>query len=68
MTTGRYPYEGDNVYHLLEAIGRELPVPPPSSVGPALEALLTHMLQREPIARPTLQEIKRHAYVLFSFV
>ncbi|XP_028171089.1 serine/threonine-protein kinase STK11 isoform X1 [Ostrinia furnacalis] len=63
MTTGRYPYEGDNVYRLLEAIGRGEPAPPPAALGPALGALLSHMLQREPERRPTVNEIKRHAWV-----
>ncbi|GBP25773.1 hypothetical protein EVAR_94791_1 [Eumeta japonica] len=63
MTTGRYPYEGDNVYRLLEAIGRGEPAPPPATLGPPLRALLIHMLRREPSQRPTLQEIRRHAWV-----
>ncbi|XP_050343124.1 serine/threonine-protein kinase stk11 isoform X1 [Nymphalis io] len=63
MTTGRYPFEGDNVYRLLEAIGRGEPAPPPSSVGVLLETLLMHMLKRNPDERPTVQEIKRHDWV-----
>ena len=60
MTTGRYPFEGDNVYRLLEAIGRGEPAPPPSSLGSSLQALLIHMLKRNPDERPTVQEIRRH--------
>lgn len=60
MTTGRYPFEGDNVYRLLEAIGRGEPAPPPSVVGNLLGSLLMHMLKRNPDERPTVQEIKRH--------
>lgn len=63
MTTGRYPFEGDNVYRLLEAISRGPPAPPPASVGPALSALLVHMLNRDPTLRPTVHEIRRHAWV-----
>ncbi|KAL4710466.1 hypothetical protein ACJJTC_008868 [Scirpophaga incertulas] len=63
MTTGRYPYEGDNVYRLLEAIGRGEPAPPPPALGPALGALLTHMLKRDPALRPSVHQIKRHAWV-----
>ncbi|XP_053602531.1 serine/threonine-protein kinase STK11 isoform X2 [Plodia interpunctella] len=63
MTTGRYPFEGDNVYRLLEAIGRGEPAPPPPSLGPTLGALLKHMLQRDPDLRPKVQEIRRHAWV-----
>ncbi|KOB71219.1 Serine/threonine kinase LKB1 [Operophtera brumata] len=61
MTTGRYPFEGDNVYRLLEAIGRGEPAPPPPALGPTLGALLTHMLQRDPGLRPTVHEIRRHS-------
>lgn len=63
MTTGAYPFEGDNVYRLLEAIGRGRPAPPPPSVGPALSALLTEMLARDPASRPTVHHIRRHAWV-----
>ncbi|XP_035458964.1 serine/threonine-protein kinase STK11 isoform X1 [Spodoptera frugiperda] len=63
MTTGRYPFEGDNVYRLLESIGRGEPAPPPPSLGPTLGALLTNMLKRDPDLRPTVHEIKRHSWV-----
>ncbi|XP_049866531.1 serine/threonine-protein kinase STK11 isoform X1 [Pectinophora gossypiella] len=63
MTTGKYPFEGDNVYRLLEAIGRGEPAPPPESLAPTLRALLTHMLKRDPELRPNVQEIRRHAWV-----
>ncbi|XP_063361380.1 serine/threonine-protein kinase STK11 [Cydia amplana] len=61
MTTGRYPYEGDNVYRLLEAIGRGEPAPPPANLGSTLRSLLIAMLQREPQRRPSVHEIRRHA-------
>lgn len=61
MTTGRYPFEGDNVYRLLESIGRGEPAPPPVSLGPTLGALLTDMLKREPELRPSVQAIRRYA-------
>lgn len=63
MATGRYPFEGDNVYRLLEAIGRGTPAPPPSYVGAALRSLLIHMLQPDASLRPTLQEIRRHSWM-----
>ncbi|CAG9560574.1 unnamed protein product [Danaus chrysippus] len=63
MTTGKYPFEGDNVYRLLEAIGRGEPSPPPPAVGPELQRLLQHMLSRDPEKRPTVQEIRRHDWV-----
>ncbi|XP_045493210.1 serine/threonine-protein kinase STK11 isoform X2 [Colias croceus] len=63
MTTGRYPFEGDNVYRLLTAIGRAEPAPPPPDVGAPLARLLAHMLQRDPALRPTVDEIRRHDWV-----
>ncbi|PZC79022.1 hypothetical protein B5X24_HaOG216973 [Helicoverpa armigera] len=63
MTTGRYPFEGDNVYRLLESIGRGEPAPPPPSLGPTLGLLLTNMLKRDPDLRPTVHEIRRHSWV-----
>ncbi|CAG4941929.1 unnamed protein product [Parnassius apollo] len=63
MTTGRYPFEGDNVFRLLEAIGRGEPAPPPHCVGPALRALLADMLSRDPALRPDVHHIRRHAWV-----
>ncbi|CAG4938012.1 unnamed protein product [Colias eurytheme] len=63
MTTGRYPFEGDNVYRLLTAIGRAEPAPPPPDVGAPLARLLAHMLQRDPVLRPTVDEIRRHDWV-----
>ncbi|KAG6446381.1 hypothetical protein O3G_MSEX004455 [Manduca sexta] len=63
MTTGRYPFEGDNVYRLLEAIGRGWPAPPPAWVGASLGALLTAMLARDPALRPGVHDIRRHAWV-----
>ncbi|XP_013178159.1 PREDICTED: serine/threonine-protein kinase STK11 [Papilio xuthus] len=63
MTTGRYPFEGDNVFRLLEAIGRAEPAPPPRCLGPALHSLLTHMLSRDPDLRPDVHQIRRHAWI-----
>ncbi|XP_068630199.1 serine/threonine-protein kinase STK11 isoform X2 [Battus philenor] len=63
MTTGRYPFEGDNVFRLLEAIGRGEPAPPPACLGPALHSLLTNMLSRDPALRPNVHQIRRHAWV-----
>ncbi|CAK1604340.1 unnamed protein product [Parnassius mnemosyne] len=63
MTTGRYPFEGDNVFRLLEAIGRGEPAPPPRCVGPALRALLADMLRRDPALRPDVHRIRTHAWV-----
>ncbi|XP_034824516.1 serine/threonine-protein kinase stk11 [Maniola hyperantus] len=63
MTTGRYPFEGDNVYRLLEAIGRGEPAPPPQNLAPTLQLLLVHMLKRNPDERPTVQEIRRHDWI-----
>ncbi|XP_050669029.1 serine/threonine-protein kinase STK11 isoform X2 [Leptidea sinapis] len=63
MTTGKYPFEGDNVYRLLEAIGRGEPEPPPPSLGVPLHTLLVFMLKRDPELRPTVQQLKRYDWV-----
>ncbi|CAG9115863.1 unnamed protein product [Plutella xylostella] len=63
MTTGRYPFEGDNVFRLLEAIGRGSWAGPPASLGAALCSLLRLMLHSDPRRRPPLHELRRHKWV-----
>lgn len=62
ITTGKYPFEGDNIYRLFECIGRgkfELP----SDVEPTLGDLLCGMLHKDPQARLSLQLVRRHDWV-----
>ena len=65
IATGKYPFEGDNVYRLFENIGRgEYTIP--DGVDQLLSDLLTGMLQYEPSKRFTIQQIKEHEWVLYN--
>lgn len=62
MTTGEYPFEGDNIFKLFENIGKgQYKIP--EGVEDNLRDLLTGMLQYEAANRVTLQHIKRHDWV-----
>ncbi|XP_075752523.1 lkb1/serine/threonine kinase 11 isoform X3 [Rhipicephalus microplus] len=59
ITTGKYPFEGDNIYRLFECIGRgKFELPP--DVEPTLGDLLCGMLHKDPQARLSLQLVRRH--------
>lgn len=60
LTTGKYPFEGDNIYRLFESIGRE-EVKIPKEVQEPLSGLLSGMLQKEPENRFTLHQIRHHS-------
>lgn len=63
ITTGLYPFEGDNIYKLYENIGRgEYTVP--KEVEEPLKSLIEGMLQKDPDKRFTLQQVKRHAWTM----
>ncbi|KAK0082926.1 hypothetical protein PV325_009627 [Microctonus aethiopoides] len=63
ITTGRYPFDGDNIYKLYENIGKgEYTIP--DDVEENLASLLRSMLQKEPEDRCTLQEIRRHPWTI----
>ncbi|XP_015923201.1 serine/threonine-protein kinase STK11 [Parasteatoda tepidariorum] len=62
FTTGKYPFEGDNIYKLFENIGRgEFAVP--EDLDPLLKDLLLGMLRKDPVERFTLQLIREHDWV-----
>ncbi|XP_075752526.1 lkb1/serine/threonine kinase 11 isoform X7 [Rhipicephalus microplus] len=62
ITTGKYPFEGDNIYRLFECIGRgKFELPP--DVEPTLGDLLCGMLHKDPQARLSLQLVRRHDWV-----
>lgn len=62
ITTGKYPFEGDNIYRLFECIGRgKFELPP--DVEPTLGDLLCGMLRKDPEARLSLQLVRRHDWV-----
>jgi serine/threonine-protein kinase 11 len=59
ITTGLYPFEGDNIYKLFENIGRgEYTIP--QGVDTLLEDLIRGLLQQEPSKRFTIQQIRSH--------
>lgn len=61
ITTGLYPYEGDNIYKLLENIGKCKWVAP-DWLEPRLADLLTNILQENPAHRFSLQQIRQHEW------
>lgn len=63
ITTGKYPFEGDNIYRLFENIGHghfEIP----EDVDDNLRGLLTGMLQKDPDTRFTIQQIRHHPWFI----
>lgn len=63
ITTGLYPFEGDNIYKLLENIGK-CEWNPPAWLEPRLADLLVNILQADPRKRFTLQQIRHHEWFL----
>ncbi|XP_012255968.1 serine/threonine-protein kinase STK11 isoform X1 [Athalia rosae] len=64
ITTGEYPFEGDNIYKLYENIGKgEYKIP--EAVDSSLRSLLEGMLQKEVDRRFTLQQIRQHSWTLW---
>lgn len=61
ITTGLYPYEGDNIYKLLENIGKCEWVAP-DWLEARLADLLTNILQANPARRFSLQQIRQHEW------
>lgn len=59
LVTGEYPFEGDNVYRLFEAIGK-CNIKIPSYVTEPLRSLLVGMLKKDPKKRFTLRTIQTH--------
>lgn len=62
ITTGLYPFEGDNIYKLFENIGKgDYTVP--EECGPLLSDLLRGMLEYDPAKRFSIQNIRQHNWV-----
>ncbi|CAH1721700.1 hypothetical protein AGLY_007763 [Aphis glycines] len=61
LVTGEYPFEGDNVYRLFEAIGK-CNIQIPSFVTEPLRSLLVGMLKKDPKKRFTLRTIQTHPW------
>lgn len=60
ITTGLYPYEGNNIYRLLESIGK-CQWKPPEWLEENLADLLVNMLREHPEERFTIPQIRNHA-------
>ncbi|XP_043391702.1 serine/threonine-protein kinase STK11 isoform X4 [Chelonia mydas] len=61
ITTGLYPFEGDNIYKLFENIGKgDYTIP--EDCGPPLSDLLRGMLEYDPAKRFSIQQIRQHKY------
>ncbi|XP_060640792.2 serine/threonine-protein kinase STK11 [Anolis sagrei] len=59
ITTGLYPFEGDNIYKLFENIGKgDYTIP--EDCGPPLSDLLRGMLEYDPSKRFSIQQIRHH--------
>lgn len=65
LTTGLYPFEGDNIYRLLENIGKTQWLAPEwlYQLDKHMADLVLGMLQAEPVKRLSLQQIRDHPYV-----
>lgn len=62
ITTGLYPFEGDNIYRLLENIGKYQWTAPEwfNQFDSNLSDLIVGMLQSNPLNRLALKQIRHH--------
>ncbi|CRK90444.1 CLUMA_CG004145, isoform A [Clunio marinus] len=65
ITTGLYPFEGDNIYRLLENISKGV-WSIPDGLDPLLADLLLNMLKFDANERYTIQNIRSHAWFISS--
>ncbi|XP_030750317.1 serine/threonine-protein kinase STK11 isoform X2 [Sitophilus oryzae] len=62
IMTGKYPFEGDNIYRLFENIGRgDFEIP--DDIQDPLRDLLLGMLRKDPLERFSLQQIRQHPWL-----
>lgn len=66
ITTGLYPFEGDNIYRLLENIGKSQWQAPDwlYELDQTLAELILGMLQSEPMSRLTIQQIRHQSWFI----
>lgn len=62
ITTGKYPFEGENVYRLYANISKGDFVMP-DDLDPVLQTLLLGMLAKDPEKRFSLSQVKSHDWV-----
>lgn len=62
ITTGLYPFEGDNIYKLFENIGKGKYVIP-DNLCSNLTDLIQGMLEYDPDRRLSIQQIRKHSWV-----
>ncbi|KAK6621707.1 Serine/threonine-protein kinase stk11 [Polyplax serrata] len=63
ITTGKYPFEGDNIYKLFENIGKgDFTIP--EELEGSICSLLKGMLHKDPDLRFNLQQVKNHSWVM----
>jgi serine/threonine-protein kinase 11 len=65
ITTGLYPFEGDNIYRLLENIGKGV-WSVPEGLDPLLTDLLLNMLRFDPNERYSIEKIRNHSWFISS--
>lgn len=65
ISTGLYPFEGDNIYRLLENIGKGV-WSVPAGLDPLLTDLLLNMLRFDANERYTIQKIRDHSWFVSS--
>lgn len=61
ITTGKYPFDGENIYRLIDNISKGQ-FTMPEDLEPTLQDLLTGMLRKDPNQRSSLKEIKDHPW------
>ncbi|XP_071444289.1 serine/threonine-protein kinase stk11 isoform X1 [Hetaerina americana] len=62
ITTGKYPFEGDNIYRLYEKIGKGDFTIPEDLDDELLRSLLKGMLKKDPKERYCLHQIRHHLW------
>lgn len=61
IATGKYPFEGDNIFKLFEKIGEGV-FEVPEEVDELLASLLKGMLEKDPYTRFSLRDVQNHGY------
>lgn len=65
FTTGKFPFEGDNVYKLFGAISTGV-FEMPKDLSPLLQDLLKGILRKDAKKRLSIQEIRNHSWFIYK--